>query len=229
MHGSCGCPNRVRRTAEGISSLQSGTEKYRLSGRDARVDRRGHLVCVEQRRPEPRPRQHDGRFRLPEQPRRLRPRADADRLFQRLDLFPRAAGRPHQHARHRRRRHRHRDDRRPARRHRAAVAQLAGRAAVHRLCGNLPQHPAPAGHLLLVSRRPRPPAVDPHHLPAPRRKSGCGLLRLESRHLHAGAGLRRRVRERGDRLCDRRRGGHRLHDLGECPPERRRCCGSISA
>ena len=55
----------------------------------------------------------------------------------------------------RRRRHHHRHHRRLHRRHRPAVAKLADRQDLHRLCRDLPQHPAAAGHLLLVFRRSR--------------------------------------------------------------------------
>ena len=103
---------------------------------------------------ESRPRPRRFRFRLLEQHRRLRYQPDADQLFaEYVELRPRILGRPAQHAARRRDRHRARDRAWLRRRHRAAVAQLAGGAACRRLRRTDPQRAALAAAFVLVQRR----------------------------------------------------------------------------
>ena len=115
--------------------------------------RRLRLVDRRQHDREPAARQHRVRFRLPQGPRRLRHQPEPDRLLRRTRPSAAPARRPAEHAARRRRRHRHRLDHRLPGRHRPAVEELADPQDLDRLRRDVPQHPAAAGHLLLVSRR----------------------------------------------------------------------------
>ena len=128
--------------------------KHRASSRAGRRCRRPRLCRHRQCGAESGASPYRIGFRLLEQYRRLRYQPDADRLFrEHVDFRPRLLGRPSQHASGRRHRHRACDRARLCHRHRAAVAQLAGRAAGRRLCGIDPQHTAPAATFVLVQRR----------------------------------------------------------------------------
>ena len=171
-----------------------------------RADRRHRRACLRrhpQRGAESRPRPHRFRLRLLEQHRRLRYQPDADQLFgEYVELRPRILGRPAQHAPGRRDRHRARDRARLRRRHRAAVAQLAGGAARRRLRGTDPQRAAPAATFVLVQRRTQIAAAIARQRRASRRRYS-----QQSRPVPAAAGVRPAFWRGAHRVgcCHRRR------------------------
>ena len=114
--------------------------------------------------------QHDGQpgppghrlgLRLPQQARRVRHPADADRVQRDVIELAGVLGRPAQHHPGRRGRHRARDRARLRDRPRAPVVQLAGGAARHRLHRDHPQHPVVAADPVLVLRGAAGPAAAP--------------------------------------------------------------------
>ena len=114
------------------------------------LPRRLLLVDRQQHDRQPAARQHRLRLRLPRNRAGFEILTVADPLQLGFDLWPRLPRRPPQHALRRRPRHHLRDHPRLHRRHRAAVAQLAGPQDRDRLRRDLPQHPAAAAAAVLV-------------------------------------------------------------------------------